>query len=124
MPRQNRLQVGDVMSSPVETIAPTASVQEAAQQMQAKNVSALLVRTSTAGIITSTDVVTAVADGDDLSTMEVSEVMTAAIETVTPDLDLDEAAAMMTTYNIKHLPVVDDDYVGMLSSSDMTAVLT
>jgi CBS domain-containing protein len=124
MPRKNRLQVGDVMSSPVETIAPTASVQEAAQQMQAKDVSALLVRTSTAGIITSTDVVTAVADGNDLSSMEVSEVMTAAIETVTPELDLDEAAAMMTTYDIKHLPVVDDDYIGMLSSSDMTAVLT
>jgi CBS domain-containing protein len=112
------------MSSPVETIAPTASVQKAAQQMQAKDVSALLVRTSTAGIITSTDVVTAVADGNDLSSMEVSEVMTAAIETVTPELDLDEAAAMMTTYDIKHLPVVDDDYIGMLSSSDMTAVLT
>jgi CBS domain-containing protein len=124
MPRKNRLQVGDVMSSPVETIAPTASVQKAAQQMQAKDVSALLVRTSTAGIITSTDVVTAVADGNDLSSMEVSEVMTAAIETVTPELDLDEAAAMMTTYDIKHLPVVDDDYIGMLSSSDMTAVLT
>ena len=124
MPSKNRLQVGDVMSSPVETIAPTASVQKAAQQMQAKDVSALLVRTSTAGIITSTDVVTAVADGNDLSSVEVSEVMTAAIETVTPELDLDEAAAMMTTYDIKHLPVVDDDYIGMLSSSDMTAVLT
>lgn len=124
MPRKTRLQVGDLMSSPVETIAPTASVQAAAQQMQAKNVSALVVRTSTAGIITSTDVVTAVADGRDLSTLEVTEVMTGAIETVTPDLDVDEAAAMMTTYDIKHLPVVDDDYIGMLSSSDMTAVLT
>lgn len=118
------LRVADVMSSPVVTIAASATVQEAAQQMQAKNVSALLVRSSEAGIITSTDVLAVVADGDDPGTLHVSDVMTAAVETVTPDLHLDEAAAMMTTYGIKHLPVVDDDYVGMLSSSDMTAVLS
>lgn len=118
------LRVADVMSSPVVTIAASATVQEAAQQMQAKDVSALLVRSSEAGIITSTDVLAVVADGDDPGTLHVSDVMTAAVETVTPDLHLDEAAAMMTTYGIKHLPVVDDDYVGMLSSSDMTAVLS
>jgi CBS domain-containing protein len=30
----------------------------------------------------------------------------------------------MTTYGIKHLPVVDDDYVGMVSSTDITAALS
>lgn len=92
--------------------------------MQAKDRSALLVRSSPAGIITTTDIMELVADGGDAATTTVEEIMTAAVETVTPDLHLDEAAAMMTNYGIKHLPVEDDDFVGMLSSSDMTALLS
>ena len=124
MNQPERLRVRDVMSSPVGTISPGASVQEAARQMQAKDRSALLVRSSPAGIVTTTDIMELVADGGDAAATTVEEIMTAAIETVTPDLHLDEAAAMMTNYGIKHLPVEDDDYVGMLSSSDMTAVLS
>lgn len=112
------------MSSPVETIAPTATVREAAKQMQAKDVSALLVRSSDAGIITTTDVMETVADGGDPESLTVADVMTAPVETVTPELGLDEAAAMMTTYGIKHLPVEGDDYVGMLSSTDLAALLS
>jgi len=40
--------------------------------------------------------------------------MTRNVETVTPDLMMEEVAAMMTMYGVKHLPVVDDDYVGMV----------
>ena len=47
--------------------------------------------------------------------------MTEDVETVTPDLLLEEVAAMMTMYEVKHLPVVDDDYVGMISSTDVAA---
>ena len=119
-----RLRVRDVMSTPIGTISPTASVTEAARQMQAKDRSALLVRSSPAGIITTTDIMELVANEGDAGETTVEEIMTAAVETVTPDLHLDEAAAMMTTFDIKHLPVEDDDYVGMLSSSDMTAVLS
>ena len=124
MNQPERLRVRDVMSSPVGTISPDATVQEAARQMQAKDRSALLVRSSPAGIVTTTDIMELVANGGDAEATTVEEIMTAAIETVTPDLHLDEAAAMMTNYGIKHLPVEDDDYVGMLSSSDMTAVLS
>ena len=124
MTQPERIRVRDVMSTPVGTISPEASVSEAARQMQAKDRSALLVRASPAGIITSTDIMELVADDGDAAATTVEEIMTAAVETVTPDLHLDEAAAMMTTYGIKHLPVEDDDYVGMLSSSDMTEVLT
>ncbi len=92
--------------------------------MQAKDRSALLVRSSPAGIVTTTDIMELVANGGDAETTTVEEIMTADVETVTPDLHLDEAAAMMTTFDIKHLPVEDGDYVGMLSSSDMTAVLS
>lgn len=109
------------MSSPVQTISPGATVQEAARAMRDRGVSALLVTSSSPGIITSTDVLEAVADDRDTATLTVADVMTGDVETVTADLHLEEAAAMMTTFGIKHLPVVDDDYVGMVSSMDVAA---
>ncbi len=112
------------MSSPLETIAKDATVMEAAQQMREKDISALVVRTTPRAIISSTDVLDAVANGEDVSKLLVTDVMTTDVETATPDLYMEEVAAMMTTYGIKHLPVVDDDYVGMISSTDVTAHLS
>ena len=119
-----RATVADVMSSPLETIAKDATVTEAAQRMRDTDVSALVVRTNPRSIVSSTDVLDAVAEGRDTSTLLVSDVMTTDVETAAPDLYMEEAAAMMTTYGIKHLPVVDDDYVGMVSSTDVMAHLS
>ncbi len=116
--------VADVMSTPLETIADDATVQEAARRMHEEGISALVVLTTPRAIISSTDVLEAVAEGADPSELRVSDVMTSDVETVSPDLYMEEVAAMMTTYGIKHLPVVDDDYVGMVSSTDVTAHLS
>lgn len=116
--------VEDVMSTPLETIAPDASVESAAEIMRDNDINALVVTASRHGIITSTDIIAAVADGKDLIELAVGDVMTENVETVTPDLYMEEVAAMLTTYGIKHLPVVDDDFVGMVSSSDVTAHLS
>lgn len=124
MRNESRTQVRDVMSSPLETIEPDATVREAAQVMRDKEISALVVTTTTRSIITSTDVLHSVADGDDPNEVFVGDVMTESVETVTPDLFMEEVSAMMTTYGIKHLPVVDDDYVGMISSTDVAAQLS
>ncbi|WP_191967077.1 MULTISPECIES: cyclic nucleotide-binding/CBS domain-containing protein [Haloferax] len=124
MSSTDRVKVKDVMSSPLETIAKDATVMEAAQQMREKDISALVVRTTPRAIVSSTDVLDAVADGKDVSKLSVTDVMTRDVETATPDLYMEEVAAMMTTYGIKHLPVVDDDYVGMISSTDVTAHLS
>ncbi|MFC4552528.1 MULTISPECIES: CBS domain-containing protein [Halorussus] len=114
----------DVMSSPLETISKDATVMDAAKRMREKDISALVVTTTPRAIISSTDVIEAVADGRDTSELQVADVMTSNVETVTPDLYMEEIAAMMTTYGIKHLPVVDDEYLGMVSSTDVTAHLS
>ncbi|WP_227379498.1 CBS domain-containing protein [Haladaptatus halobius] len=116
--------VEDVMSTPLETIAKDATVMEAAQRMREKDISALVVPNTPRAIISSTDVIDAVADGRETSELQVADIMTTGVETATPDLYMEEVAAMMTTYGIKHLPVVDDDYVGMVSSTDITAHLS
>lgn len=114
--------VGDIMSSPVETISRNATVSDAAAKMREHDISALIVTTSSPAIITSTDILDAVAEGTDIAGFNVTELMTESVETVPPELQVGEAAAMMTNFGIKHLPVVQrGDYVGMISSTDIAA---
>lgn len=120
----DRVTVEDVMSSPLETISKDATVMEATQQLREKEINALVVTTTPRAIVSSTDVLDAVADGRDVRELRVADVMTTDVETATPDLYMEEVAAMMTNYGIKHLPVVDDDYVGMVSSTDIAAYLS
>ncbi|WP_458206699.1 CBS domain-containing protein [Haladaptatus sp. NG-SE-30] len=124
MSSDDRTTVEDMMSTPLETIAKDATLMEATQRMREKDISALVVPNTPRAIISSTDVIDAVADGRETSELQVADVMTTGVETATPDLYMEEVAAMMTTYGIKHLPVVDDEYVGMVSSTDVTAHLS
>ncbi|WP_338729561.1 CBS domain-containing protein [Haladaptatus sp. DJG-WS-42] len=124
MSSKDKVMVRDVMSTPLETISKGATVMEAAKQMREKDINALVVETTPRAIISSTDVLDAVADGRDISTLTVADVMTTNVETATPTLYMEEVAAMMTSYGIKHLPVVDGDYVGMVSSTDVMAYLS
>jgi CBS domain-containing protein len=117
--------VREIMSTPVETIARDASASDAAAKMRDDDISALLVRTNPPSIITSTDILDAVARGRDTSELSVQELMTESVETVPPTIRVGEAAAMMTTFGIKHLPVVEEgDYVGIVSSTDITAQIS
>jgi CBS domain-containing protein len=116
----DRTLVKDIMTTPLERISPDAEIVEAAAVMRDKDISALLVTTAPPSIITSTDILDAVAQERDTAELLVSDLMTESVETVPPDLPLTETAAMMTNFGINHLPVVDDDYIGMVSSSDIT----
>ena len=124
MSSDDRTTVEDVMSTPLKTIEKDATLMEAAQRMRDEDISALVVPHTPRAIISSTDVLDDVADGRETSELQVADVMTTGVETATSDLYMEEVAAMMTTYGIKHLPVVDDDYVGMISSTDVTAHLS
>ena len=112
------------MSTPLVTVSPDASVAEAAALMSKREISALLVPTTEVGIVTSTDVIDTVARGQDPEETAVETVMTEAVETVPPGIRLTEAAAMMENFGISHLPVVDDDFVGMVSATDITAEIS
>ncbi|MDZ5811113.1 CBS domain-containing protein [Halorubrum sp. AD140] len=124
MDLNDRTRVSEVMSTPLETIGTDEPLREAARRMDADDISALVVTTGGGCIITQSDIVSAVAAGRDLDEAVVRDVMTENVETVTPDLMMEEVAAMMTMYGVKHLPVVDDDYVGMVSSTDVAAHLS
>ncbi|WP_066414301.1 CBS domain-containing protein [Halorubrum aethiopicum] len=124
MDLHDRTRVSEVMSTPLETIGGDEPIRDAARRMREKDISALVVTAGSGCIVTQSDIVGAVADGLDTEETLVRDVMTEDVETVTPDLLMEEVAAMMTMYGVKHLPVVDDDYVGMISSTDVTAHLS
>ncbi len=91
MSSPDRVTVEDVMSTPLETISPDATVMEATQQMRGKDINALVVQTTPRAIISSTDVLDAVADGRNVSELEVADVMTTDVETATPDLYMEKS---------------------------------
>jgi len=125
MPTDTEPTVEALMSEPIITVSPDITVREAAMEMRDENINALFVPGVEAGIVTSSDIVAAVAEAADTTTVTVGEVMTSPVERVPRSLPLGEAAAMMTNFGIKHLPVVDDDndYVGIVSSTDITMAL-
>jgi CBS domain-containing protein len=124
MPAANTT-VADVMSTPLEMISKDATLEAAATTMRDHDISALVVSTDPPSIVTSTDLVAAMADGHGPTDRRVADVMTKSVETVPPDLYLEEVAAMMTTFGINHLPVEDgEEYVGMVSSTDVTTELS
>ena len=79
-----------------------------------------------AGILTCTDLTELVSDGAVPADATVDDYMTEDVTTTEPDESIQDAAVKMITRQIQHLPVVDadDEVVGMLSTTDLTAHLT
>ncbi|MFC6974300.1 cyclic nucleotide-binding/CBS domain-containing protein [Halomicroarcula sp. GCM10025709] len=78
----DRTLVKDIMTTPLERISPDAEIVEAAAVMRDKDISALLVTTAPPSIITSTDILDAVAQERDTADLLVSDLMTESVETV------------------------------------------
>jgi acyl dehydratase/CBS domain-containing protein len=112
--------VSEVMSSPVETIDPDASVRTAARRLEESEIGALvaLEDDSVVGIVTSADVVSCFAADHDAAT--VREEMSSPVHTVPPDEEVGDAARLMRDVDVKRLPVCEDGaLVGIVSVTDV-----
>lgn len=118
-------EIGDYMSSPVKSIDSELTVQEAAQQMHAKNVGSVLVRIHDkyVGILTETDLSRkVVAKKLNPETTMVSSVMTKPILSMDRYMPVIEAEEFMKGKNIRHLAVTEgDEIVGILSIKDLVS---
>jgi len=109
------------MSTTLLTVDATAALTDAAAQMDARGVGAVLVMTGEhlSGILTERDVLRAVATGGVEGT-NVGAWMTHDPDTVAPDERPGHAAAIMLHGGFRHLPVLDGDKaVGILSIRDL-----
>jgi CBS domain-containing protein len=116
--------VADHMTKNLLTIAAGATIGEAAAQMAARGVGAvvLLDGEAIAAILTERDVMKAVAAGHDGSA-PAADWMTKHPETIEPSDTTDHAASLMIHGGFRHLPVVDEGrVVGIVSIRDLMRV--
>ncbi len=114
---------------PLVTLHPDATAKQAADEMNAKHVGAVLVVDAQAhpvGIVTDRDLVCrVVAQGLDPAKTPVGEVMSASVATIQSNQLIDEAAVQMRELGVRRLPVVERGRaVGMISLDDLLVMLS
>jgi len=107
----------------VWSIAPTATVFQAIQEMSNKEVGALMVISEgrLAGIISERDYARKVILKDKSSKLtKVAEIMTSPVITVTPADTVEECMRIMTEHHFRHLPVLErGKLVAVVSIGDL-----
>lgn len=117
-------QIRDIMTSNVYTIKETQSIQEAGAIMSEYNIGSIPVVNNNGemvGMITDRDItLRSTAQGEGAET-PISQVMTAQkIVKATPDMDVHEAAQLLSKQQIRRLPVVENgQVVGMVALGDL-----
>jgi len=111
------------MTDRVAFVGPDASIEHVAQLMQRHNVGSIPVvdNGSIVGIVTDRDIVVrGIAQGKEAANTPVSQIMTTDVQSVTPDMTLEQAALIMSEYQVRRLPVVEGDrLVGIVSLGDL-----
>jgi CBS domain-containing protein len=119
------VQVRDVMTEATVTESPHDSLRSAAERMWRQQTGSLIIAEGDQliGIITERDLLRAVALGADPDKTTVDDAMTTQLFTVTPDMQLQDAAREMAARWIRHLPVVGGGkLLGVVSMRDVTGV--
>lgn len=123
------MKVRDLMSYPIATVTPGATVLEAIRKMAGEKKGSVLVTgegllKECLGIVTTSQIFLKVfAEGRDPAVVAVAEIMTPG-PLITIDLDAStrDAARLMREHNIRRLPVVKDGaLVGIVTSKDLLA---
>jgi CBS domain-containing protein len=120
--------VKDIMTEFVQTIPPNSTALEASQIMTKLGMGSLVVMQGKkpVGMITERDIVTKVASQDlNSSKVSVEKIMSNPIISIEPDRIIDEAALMMSVYQIRRLVVVgqDGDLTGIVTATDIASWL-
>ena len=110
--------------SEVYSISRDATVYEALETLEERNVGALLVMDgdNLVGLLSERDYVRKVKlKGHSSTDLKVEEIMSSPVVTVTPAATVDECMRSMTNKKCRHLPVVDQEgkVVGVLSIGDL-----
>ncbi len=117
--------VADIMSSPVATVSSSETVSGASHLMTERKVGSVVVVDGERpiGILTERDMIRVSAAGTDPSAAKVSEFMTAEPDTITPDVDVIDAFATISSHGYRHMPVVEGTtLVGIVSMRDLMRI--
>ena len=113
----------DIMTTPAETLPPTATLTEAARRLRDLNVGSLPILDGDhlLGVVTDRDIVVrGIAEGLDPSSATVAEVATGAVVTVDVDDDAEKVARIMGERQVRRVPVLDGGrLVGVIAQADV-----
>lgn len=117
------VKIKDIMTEKVACVDPQTPLTEVAQLMQKLDVGAVPVceGQKIMGFVTDRDIVVRnIAHGKDPHVTPVRDVMTSHVQSISPEMSLDQAADIMADHQIRRLPVVENDHlVGMISLGDL-----
>jgi CBS domain-containing protein len=118
--------IADAMTVRVVSVRPEELVQVAIARMLEENVGAVVVCEAErlVGIFTERDVLRLAGEGTAFGELRIGDVMTTRVLTLTPDVDVTDAARLMRDRKIRHVPVVEGENVlGMVGIRDVMGTL-
>jgi len=118
------MKVKEIMSKDVACLTPEDSIEKAAQLMKQYNVGSIPVCSNKMinGIVTDRDIaLRSVASGQDSTQTKVRNIMTSNPTVGTPEMDVHDAAEIMSREQIRRLPIVENNsLVGIVSLGDIS----
>ena len=117
----------DVMTKDVVTCTPENTIAEVARLMKTEDIGPGLIldneqSKTLVGIVTDRDIVVkAIADGKDVKTTRVGDVMSKKLVTCRADDDVDVAMKSMAQFQLRRIPVVGENMklLGIISQADV-----
>lgn len=124
MAKGNNRHVRDVMTPNPECVSERDSIREVARIMKDQDTGVVPVvdGKKIIGLITDRDIVVrGIAEGRDVSSVKVNEIMTKSVRSVKEDTPLNEVLDLMSNAEIRRVPVVNgnDELVGIISLGDI-----
>lgn len=117
------MKISEIMTKDVISLSVDDTVEHAAKLMKEHNIGSIPVNTNEkiVGIVTDRDIILrCVAEGKDLKTQKVREMMTSNPVVGDENITADDATRIMSERQIRRLPIVGNDaLVGMVSLGDI-----
>jgi CBS domain-containing protein len=118
------MKVKDIMSRDVATLSKEDTIERAAQLMKEYDVGSIPVcnQDIVVGIVTDRDItLRSVANGQSTNQTKVKDIMTANPVVGSPDMDIHDAAKIMSDKQIRRLPIVEkNNLVGIVALGDIS----
>ena len=121
-PIQQKTWVKEIMNNSIVSVDSSITATDAAKMMEDTGVGAVVVleKNTPVGIITERDFAIKITAHSYPIDTPVRRIMSSPLISIDPNSDLWVASDLMSTRNVKKLPVIDDDkVVGIITSSDL-----
>lgn len=118
------MKVREIMSKDVASLRSDDSIERAAQLMKQYNCGSIPVCTQDKliGIVTDRDIaVRSVASGEDVTQRKVGDIMTDSVVFGSPEMEIADAARLMSDRQIRRLPIVENNsLIGIVALGDIS----